>query len=54
MFQNGLKYKTKSRTISLLMYGLTIGATRYPQFIIDDGYKILPRPYYTSKITGEN
>ena len=49
MFQNGLKYKTKSRTISLSMYGSTIGATRYPQFIKDDEYKILPRPYHTSK-----
>lgn len=49
MFQNGLRYKTKSRTISLSMYGSTIGATRYPQFIKDDEYKILPRPYHTSK-----
>ena len=31
------------------MYGSTIGATRYPQFIKDDEYKILPRPYHTSK-----
>ena len=36
MFQKGLKYKTKSRTIALLMYGSTKGATRYPQFIKDD------------------
>ena len=49
MFQNGLKYKTKSRTISLLMYGSTIGATRYPQFIKGDEYKILPWPYQTPK-----
>ena len=49
MFQNGLKYNTKSRTISLSMYGLTIGATKYPQFIKDDEYKILLRRYYTSK-----
>ena len=49
MLQNGLKYKTKSRTISLLMCGSTIGAPRYPQFIKDDEYKILPRPYHTSK-----
>ena len=49
MFQNGLKYKTKSRMISLLMYGSTIGATRYPQFIKDDKYNILPRSYHTSK-----
>ena len=49
MYQYGLKYKTKSRTISLSMYGSTIGATRYPQFIKDDEYKILPRPYHTSK-----
>ena len=44
MFQNGLKYKTKSRTMLLLMYGST---TRYAQFIKDDKSKILPRPYYT-------
>ena len=49
MYQNGLKYKTKSRTISLSMYGSTIGVTRYPLFIKDDEYKILPRPYHTSK-----
>ena len=49
MFQNGLKYKTKSRMISLLMYGSTIGETRYPKFIKDDEYEILPRPYHTSK-----
>ena len=49
MFQNGLKYIRKSCTITLLMYGSTIGATIYPQFIEDDEYKILPRPYHTSK-----
>ena len=49
MFQNELKYKTKSRRISLSMYGSTIGAIRYPHFIKDDEYKILPRLYYTSK-----
>ena len=30
MFENGLKYKTKSRAISLSMYGSTIGAASYP------------------------
>ena len=49
MYQNGLKYKTQRRTILFSMYGSTIGATRYPQFIKDDEYKILPRPYHTSK-----
>ena len=49
LFQNGLKNKTKSRTISLSMYGSTTGATRYPQFIKDDEYKISPRPYPTLK-----
>ena len=49
MLHNGLKFKTKSCMISILMYGSTIGATRYPQFIKDDEYKILLRPYHTSK-----
>ena len=49
MLQNGLEYKTKSCTILSLMYCSTIGATRHPQFIKDDKYKILPRPYHTSK-----
>ena len=49
IFENGLKYKTKSCIISLSMYGSTIGATRYPQLVKDDEYKILPRPYHTSK-----
>ena len=49
MFQNGLKYKSKSPIISLLMYGSTIGPTQYPQFIKDGEYNILPRPYHTSK-----
>ena len=49
MFQNGLTYKTKSRMISLSMYGSTIGATKCPQFIKDDEYKILPMSYHTSK-----
>ena len=35
--------------MSLSMYGSTIGATRYPQFIKDDEWKIFPRPYHTSK-----
>ena len=41
-----MKLNTKqiSYTISLLMYGSTIGATRYPH-----EYKILPKPYHTSK-----
>ena len=38
ILQNGLKYKIKSRKISLLMYASIIGATRYPQFIKDDEY----------------
>ena len=45
LFKNGLKYKTKSRTIPLSLYDSTIGETRYPQFIINKQYKILPRPY---------
>ena len=49
MFQNGVKYKTKSCTISLSMCGSTIGASRCPQFIKGDEYKILPRLYHTSK-----
>ena len=44
MFQNGLKYKTKNCTISSSMYCTTISETRYPHFIKDDEYKILPRP----------
>ena len=31
------------------MYGSTITVTRYPQFIKDDEYKILPWPYHISK-----
>ena len=49
MVQNGLKYGRKSCTISLSMYGSTTDVIRYPQFIKDDEYKILPRPYHTSK-----
>ena len=49
MFQNELKCKTRSRMISLLLYSSTIDATRYPQFIKHDDYKILPRPNHTSK-----
>ena len=49
LFNNGLKYETKSQTISLSLYGSTIGATRYPQFIIHNQYRILPRPYPPSK-----
>ena len=49
MFENGLKYKTKSWTISLQLYGSTIGTTGYPQYIKDDEYKILPWPYHISK-----
>ena len=49
LFNNGLKYETKSQTISLSLYGSTIGATRYPQFIINNQYKILPRPYPPSE-----
>ena len=49
MFQNGLKYKTKKCMILLSLYCSTIGATRYSQFIKNDEYKILPRPYHTSK-----
>ena len=45
LFKNGLKYKTKSWTISLSLYGSIIGATRYTQHIINNQYKILPRPY---------
>ena len=45
LFKNGLKYKTNSPPISLSLYGSTIGVTRYPQFIINHHYKILPRPY---------
>ena len=48
-FENGLEYKTKSCTIYLSLYGSTIGATRYPQFIKDDEYKILLSLYHTSK-----
>ena len=49
MFQNRLKYKTKSGKISLSFYGSILDATRYPQLIKDDQYKILPRLYHTSK-----
>ena len=38
MFQFGLKYKTKSLTISKSMYVSTIDATRCPHFIKDDEY----------------
>ena len=42
LFKKGLKYKTKSQTISLSFHDSTIGATRYPHFIINNQYKILP------------
>ena len=45
LFKFGLKYKTNSQTISLSLYGSTIGATKYPRFIIHDQYIILPQPY---------
>ena len=44
MFVNGIKYKMKSRAISLSLYGLTKGATNFPQFIRDD-----ERSYHTTK-----
>ena len=47
IFENGLEYKTKSRTISLSLYGSIIGATRYPHFIKDDELKILTMPHHT-------
>ena len=45
LFKNRLKYKTNSRTILLSLYGSTIGAMRYPQLIINNQYKTLPRTY---------
>ena len=47
IFQNGLKYLTKSRQIQTVLYGSTIGPTRYPQFIFRGSYNIYPKPYPT-------
>ena len=45
LFKNGLKWKSNSQTISLSLFGSTIGATRYQHFIINNQYKIWPGPY---------
>ena len=49
MFQNGLKYKTKTCAISQSLYASIIDTTRYPQFIKHDEYKMLPTLYHTPK-----
>ena len=36
LLKNGLKHNTNYWTISLSLYGPTIGATRYPQFVINN------------------
>ena len=45
LFKYGLKFRNNSWTISLSLYGSTIGVMRFPQFIINNQYKTLPRPY---------
>ena len=44
IFQNDLKYQTKSCQIYIALYGSTIGPTRYLQFIFRGSHKILQRP----------
>ena len=45
LFKYGLKQKTNFQTISLSLYGSINDATRCPQIIICNLYKILPQPY---------
>ena len=47
--KGGTYMKTSKRKIPMYLFGSTIGATRYPLYMDDDGYHNLPRPYTNFK-----
>ena len=43
------KMKTKKRSITMYLLGITIGQARYPKFEIDNKLHMLPRPFVQSR-----